>query len=247
MNNSDQRKRIKVWDLPLRIFHWALVLAIFYAWFSIEILENMEHHFWAGYTILSLMIFRVLWGFFGSDLSRFSSWLIPLRDTPGYFKQLIKETKSPKEQQKIYIAHNPLGILSVIVLLSILMFQAVSGLFATDDYSSGPLRSYLAEESASILSELHHDNFTLIKIFIGLHLIAVLYYQFIVRKGLIGAMFNGNKKIDFEGAVPDKNINAEKEKQGRWWLSLILFLIACAVVVGITLLEPELAADDYYY
>lgn len=241
MSKTDKELRVKVWDLPLRIFHWSLVIAIFYAWFSIEILENMEHHFWAGYTILSLMIFRVLWGFWGGGFSRFSSWLVPLKDLPVYTKQLLNKNKNTGRQPKIYTGHNPLGILSVIVLLSIVMFQAVSGLFATDDYSSGPLYGYLSEGLANGISALHHDNFTLIKIFVGLHIFAVLYYQFIARKGLIGAMFNGYKKAELKQADTGKGSNS------RWWVAVLLFFIACAVVVGVSLLEPELAADDYYY
>lgn len=240
MNKPIKDTRVRVWDAPLRIFHWALAIAIFYAWFSIEILENMEHHFWAGYTILSLMIFRLLWGFFGGGLSRFSSWLSPFKDLPVYIKSLFNKSEGAEKKQ--YIGHNPLGILSVIVLLSIVMFQAVSGLFATDDYSSGPLYSYLSDDLASLISELHHDNFTLIEIFVGLHIVAVLYYQFVARKGLLSAMFNGYKKISSaEESKP------EEIKTGRWWLALLLYILAAAIVVGISLLEPEIAADDYYY
>lgn len=225
------RQRAKIWDLPLRLFHWALVLSVAFAWYSVEIAENMELHFYAGYTIISLLIFRLLWGFWGSDYSRFASWLPPIKDLKRYVAQFASNTN------KHYPGHNPMGAISAIALVGLLLLQGTTGLFATDEYYFGPLYGYVSEDLAGVLTAIHHLTFTILKVLIGLHLAAALFYQFVRKQGIIGAMLNGYKSVQ---------ASETPKQKARAWLAIILLVIALGIAIAISLLAVE-QEDPYYY
>ena len=119
---------IVVWDFPTRAFHWLLVATLFYSWFSVDVLEDMDQHFYAGYTALTLILFRIAWGVFGSYHSRFSNFPLSFSKIRQHFKSLLNPSLSD------YLGHNPIGSVSALLMLFLVFLQALSGLFSSDGY-----------------------------------------------------------------------------------------------------------------
>ena len=181
-----------VWDVPTRIFHWCLLIGVAYAWFAVEILEDMQQHFYAGYSILTLLLFRLVWGFIGTRFARFKSFLYSPKKIFSYAKTLTTDY-SKNSATKSYFGHNPLGGLSALAMLAVLMFQASSGLFSSDDYYYGPLAGLVDSSWVAQLTELHHLNSDITLALIGLHVISIFLYRWLKKEHLVGAMFHGRK------------------------------------------------------
>lgn len=226
---------VRVWDLPVRLFHWAIVLLIALLWYTGEAggldldlplpgggrlyLANMDLHMLAGQTLLALVVFRILWGFLGSATARFGDFLRHPREVLGYLRALFRG------ELPASVGHNPGGGLMVLLMLLLLLTQALLGLFASDDlFSEGPLAHLVGAELSGRLTTLHGGLFNAILAAIALHLLAVGYY--LVRgKNLIGAMITGRKPA---GSVP-----AGTEAQLRiasLWLALVLALLSGLLV-----------------
>lgn len=172
-----------VWDLPLRVFHWLFATSIFASWYTAEV-DEMEIHFWLGYFMIGLVVFRLIWGFIGPKHARFSSFLKSPPAIWGYLKG-----KSPHT-----VGHNPLGGLMVIAMILLVGAQAATGLFATDDIIwAGPYNPSVSGETAEGLTAFHHYNFNVILGAIVLHLLAIAFYAFGKRQNLIPPMLHGHK------------------------------------------------------
>ena len=219
--------QIKVWDLPVRLFHWALVLLFAFMFFSGKSGSDwMEWHMRSGYAILALLLFRILWGFAGSTHARFLSFLAGPSACIQCLKHLLARKPWP------YAGHNPLGGWMVLVLLLLLLFQAGSGLFANDDLlSEGPLAALVSKATSDQLSTLHTWNFNLLLLLAGVHVVAVLYHAGFMKENLIGAMFTGIKRLPAE-ADPGSTARFVSS-----WLALI-FLAAAAVIVYLIIKRP---------
>jgi len=213
---TDQNKKL-IWDLPVRIFHWSLVILIPYSWYSIEITNDLENHFLSGFCVLALVIFRIIWGFAGPKYARFSSFIYSPRNIIAYAKTLFTKQRSD------HAGHNPLGGLSVMVLLLLLATQVGTGLFATDgDYFFGPLNDYIPWDTSIILTDIHVININILLGFIGLHIVSVLFYLFFKKENLITAMVTG-RKIDKKNSI-------EAIKNSKLIIAIILiFFIAAGV------------------
>jgi cytochrome b len=173
-----------LWDLPTRLFHWLLVLGVFLSWLSHE-QDWIEVHLWSGYGVLVLVAFRILWGFFGSVHSRFTDFVRGPSAVLRYWRGERPDTAG----------HSPAGAWSILVLLALLLVQAGSGLFNSDGLLfDGPLHHALDSDLTDQLGELHDQLFWVILGFIGLHVAAVLYYQFVRREPLLGAMVTGGAR-----------------------------------------------------
>ena len=184
---ADEKKSL-VWDLPVRLFHWSIVILVVFSWYSIEIEENLDWHFISGYCVLALLLFRVTWGFIGTRYARFRSMLFKPATTLQYFRSLFSG------QNQRYSGHNPAGSLSVFALLGLMLVQATTGLFANDeDYYFGPLSDYVSIQTADRLTELHHLNFNILTGFIVLHILAIIFYRLVKKEKLLLAMITGNK------------------------------------------------------
>jgi cytochrome b len=181
-----QRDRRLVWDLPLRVFHWLFAVSILAAWGTAKLgFAWMRWHFWLGYWIAGLLVFRVIWGFVGPRHSRFSSFLKGPASVLGYIRGQVSGN---------VVGHNPLGGLMVILMLALAGIQAGTGFFATDDITwSGPYTSLVSETRAGQLTHLHHLTFNLILAAIALHLAAILYYALAKKNNLVPAMWTGWK------------------------------------------------------
>ena len=178
---------VRVWDLPTRLFHWALVISIVLGIVFVKIGGNaIQWHAYCGYTALALILFRVLWGFVGSWHARFANF-IPSPSTLIAFL---------RGQVDGGLGHNPLGALSVIALLTVVLIQALTGLFADDDiFFQGPFAKYVSNSTVALLTSIHRFNQYLIFALVGLHIAAISYYYFVKRENLIRPMITGDKSI----------------------------------------------------
>ena len=177
---------IKVWDLPLRIFHWLLVIAFFLAYFTED--ELLTVHVWTGYLVGGLLVFRLVWGFVGGQYARFTSFLCTPMQSVAYIKDLIKL------QAKRYIGHNPAGAAMIVLLLLSLLMTVITGLAVYGaDQAAGPL-AFIGNSHEDFWEEIHEffANFTLLLVIV--HVIGVIVESVIHRENLAKAMFNGNKK-----------------------------------------------------
>jgi cytochrome b len=180
--------RITVWDWPVRLVHWVLVLLLPALWWTGEE-GKFTWHMILGVSMLGLLVFRVLWGFVGSRTARFASFVRGPRTVAAYF------TGEPRRQRKPVIGHNPLGGWSVLAMLALLICQVSLGLVAgdPDDSAVGPLNHLVSYTTANTATGLHELLFNIILALVGLHVAAVLVYLFIKADNLIMPMITGRK------------------------------------------------------
>src|SRR4051794_23777806 len=187
---------VRVWDLPVRLFHWAIVVLIFFAWATQEF-NHMEWHGWIGYTILTLLIFRVVWGVIGSDTARFTRFLRSPAAALVHLRHLRRREADTE------IGHNAAGGWMVLVMLALLGIQAGTGLFANDDGNTeGPLMHLVGKDESDWLSKIHALNFNLILAVIVLHVAAIGAYAVLKRQNLVRPMLTGVKLVPGEVAAP---------------------------------------------
>lgn len=226
-------KPSKVWDLPTRLFHWGLLAALLYSWLSVEILEDMQQHFYAGYCVLTLLLFRLVWGVIGSRYSRFRSFIFSPSQIICYVGQL-----SVNEHE--YHGHNPLGGLAVMAMLLVLIVQVTAGLFSNDDYFYGPLSGLVSSQVSAWFTRLHSNNIYVIYALMALHVFAIAYYQFAKNQSLTKAMITGNKDLaKEEGGVQRQTSN----------LVALIVLLVCAALVYclINVFSASIPTPDYGY
>ena len=183
---------VAVWDWPVRLFHWALVALIAGSWASAEAgVEYMQWHMRCGYAVLTLLLFRLLWGVWGSVNARFAGFVRGPRAVLTYARAWFSR------QPQHYLGHNPLGGWMVIVLLLLVAVQVGSGLFANDDiFTEGPLSGLVSKGTSDLLTFIHKRNFNLLLAASGLHVAAVLLYLW-RGENLLMAMFTGRKPQGF--------------------------------------------------
>lgn len=206
--------RIKVWDGGVRLFHWALVALVAGSWWSGEE-RDFEWHRPAGYAILALLLFRIVWGFVGSTTARFSDFL----RGPGAIAAHIRGRLPAKA------GHNPLGGWSVAAMLVLLLAQVGLGLFAVDvdGLDSGPF-SYLVDfDTGRWAAEMHHLVFNLLLAVIALHILAIAYYRVVKRENLVKPMVSGTR--DWPGQRPALTFASPV-------LALVLAILAGGAVWG---------------
>lgn len=180
----------RIWDLPTRLTHWLLVGLFGFSWWSGENGE-LEWHRWSGYALLALLLFRLAWGFVGSDTSRFASFVRGPRAVGAYARRLFARTPSNAP------GHNPMGGWSVLAMLAALSVQVVSGLFAvdTDGLESGPLSRFVSFSTGRTFAEVHALAFDALLVLVGLHIAAIVFYLVWHRDNLIGAMLLGRRRM----------------------------------------------------
>jgi cytochrome b len=179
---------LAVWDWPVRLFHWTLVALLAGSWASAEAgVEYMQWHMRCGYAVLALLLFRLVWGFWGSASARFAGFVRGPRAVLGYTRAWFGQ------RPRHYLGHNPLGGWMVIMLLLLVAVQAGSGLFANDDiFTEGPLYGLVGKDTSDLLTFIHKRNFNLLLLAVGLHVAAVLLYLW-RGENLLKAMFTGRK------------------------------------------------------
>ena len=193
-------KRVEVWDLGVRLFHWALVALLIAAVATVKIGGNaIPYHSYCGYGILTLILFRILWGFAGGTNARFTSFVTGPGKVIAYLKTLFKRDHGTT-QGSTY-GHNPMGALSVLAMLAALLFQAVSGLFVNDDILfEGPLYAWVGKDLSDKITGWHKFNENIILLLVLTHIAAILFYFFYKKDNLISPLISGVRKVT--GTVP---------------------------------------------
>ncbi len=180
---------MRVWDAPTRLFHWAIVVLIAVSYFSMKF-DQVQLHYLSGYTMLTLLLFRLGWGLFGSETSRFRQFL---RSPVEGFRHLADFTTREPDRE---IGHNAAGGWMVLLMLLALAVQAVTGLFAGDPVEGGgPFIDQIGSKPQHLLSTIHDVNFNIILALIAIHLIAILAYAAIKRHDLVRPMVTGKKRL----------------------------------------------------
>ena len=236
-----------VWDLPLRLFHWALALSLVGSWVTAEAgFDWTETHFLFGYTALGLISFRLLWGLLGTAHARFSNFLTGPKAVINALGQLKQKTP-PGEVS--HVGHGPVGGWASVVLLALVLTQAVSGLFISDDiFYAGPYNSAVSSSLADYLGWLHHTNFNILSATIALHLITITWYLLGKKENRIGPMLTGNKNISPSLAHRKTQSKTQPMTQPAVYSDPLWrgFLIASFVLVMIVLLV-NLAPEPEYF
>jgi len=211
---------VKVWDAPVRLFHWVLVLLFAFMFVSGNLKGDwMEWHMRSGYAILALVLFRILWGFAGGTYARFSSFLAGPSAGIAFARKLLTRTPAPSA------GHNPLGGWMVVALLLALLFQVTTGLFANDDILiEGPLASLVTKATSDKMTSWHYWNVNVLLALVAVHVVAILYHLGFMKENLIGAMFTGLKRMPADVA---KGVEA---RFGSPWLALVLLAVAAIAV-----------------
>jgi len=212
--------RVRVWDVPVRLFHWLLLALFGFSWWSGEQGNQwMEYHGWSGLAILTLVLFRIGWGLVGSDTARFAHFVRGPRVSYAYFRSVLQR------QPKAYLGHNPLGGWMIVSLLLLLLLQAMTGLFGNDDSDyEAPLSHWLDHDTSSLITALHTYNFDLLLGLIGLHVAAVLAHQLLRRDDMIKAMFTGTK-TGIAGATAGRLVST--------WRAFLLLGLTAALVYAL--------------
>ena len=203
----------RVWDLPTRVFHWALAALVLFSFVSAKIGGAWtEWHFRSGYTILSLLVFRVLWGFAGSRYARFSSF----GRSPSVVWRYLRAPDSPQT------GHSPLAALSVLAMLAALLVQGSVGLFANDAIvNEGPLARLVSSAASDRLTTVHRWGEKVLIALVALHLAAVAYQEWHKGRRLVRPMITGDARI---AATP------ARDDAGMRLRGAVLFALAAALV-----------------
>lgn len=233
-DETPAREEVKVWDLPVRVFHWALAASIVGAFVTNRLgVSYFKYHVWFGYAVIILVAFRILWGFVGTYHAQFRNFLRGPIATLRYARRLLRG------QHVGYAGHNPLGAWMVALLLIILGAQAVTGLFSNDDiFNTGPLYGYVTKDVSSRLTSLHRNLFYWIAAAIAVHVLAVIAHRAFGDRGLVRAMFTGRKQHPGEGV-------AESVASSRIWLAVLLS-VAIAGVLAWVVQHAPVSVDDVF-
>ena len=216
---GDGLGRVRIWDRPTRIFHWVLVLLVVVCYLSGEN-GRFDVHIPAGQALLVLVLARVLWGFAGSGPSRFRAFVRPPREIASYLPTLAK--RAPGRHP----GHNPLGGLSVVAMILVLLLQAGLGVFAVDvdGLHEGPLSFVVSYDAARAAADLHGEVVEVLLLLVGLHLAAILFYRLYKREKLVKPMVTGWAWLP-AGDRPAPRLVSD-------WRALLVLAIAAAVVLG---------------
>jgi cytochrome b len=218
---GDGRVEQPVWDLPVRLVHWLLAGLIAFSWWSV----NYHHtgwHIWSGCAILTLLIFRLLWGFVGSSTARFSGFVRGPTTVLAYLRGSWRG-----------IGHTPLAALSVLALLGAVAIQASLGLFAEDEDGiyMGPLARLVSSGTSDKVRDVHALWFNVLLGLIVLHVLAILYYRLFRGQKLTKPMITGRAALG-PGVQP--------MRPGKWWVALICLAVSIVIVRWIIAGAPPL-------
>ena len=201
MQVKPYRHKVRVWDLPTRVFHWALALGVMGLAISGLIGGNaMVWHFRLGYAVFALLLFRMVWGLIGGRWSRFSAFVYAPKTIIGYVRGRGKPEHS--------VGHSPMGAISVFAMLGVLLAQVGSGLFSDDEISaSGPLTRFVSNASVSLATQYHKNiGKWLLLALVVLHISAIVFYLW-RQHNLVNAMLHGDKEL--VSAAPSSRDDAQ--------------------------------------
>lgn len=212
---------VRVWDLPTRLFHWALALCVVGLIVTANVGGNwMNWHLRLGYAVLTLLLFRTVWGLIGGHWSRFTSFIYAPRTVLHYLQG--------RGRPEHHVGHTPLGAFSVFALLAILLAQVSSGLFADDEIAfTGPLVSLVSGDVVSLATSYHKNVGKFIVLgLVVLHLLAIVFYKLVKKQNLVHPMIAGDKEVPTP--VPSARDTAVSRA-----VALVVLLLCSVAVYGI--------------
>jgi cytochrome b len=218
--------RIRVWDLPTRIFHWTLATLVVFSFTTGKIGGGwMDWHLKSGYAVLTLLLFRLAWGIVGSSTSRFCAFI----RGPVAFYRYASDLAA--RRQRTIIGHNPVGGWMVLFMLLVLLAQAGTGLFSDDEIATqGPLAEKVSNAVVARMSSFHHTNGWVIAVAVGVHVLAIAFYWFGLKDNLVKPMWSGWRAVD---------AGVEQPPMRAAWLAAILLGIASAAVYWLVAVYPK--------
>jgi cytochrome b len=214
-------KIIRVWDLPTRFFHWGLAVCVICLIITGYLGGNaMPWHFRFGFCVLTLLLFRFVWGLVGGHWSRFASFIY----APSTILNYLRGRGRPQDS----VGHNPIGAFSVFAMLGLLALQVSTGLFSDDEIASaGPLSRFLKSGLVSQITGYHKGVGKWIVIGLGvLHIGAILFYRYKKRENLIRPMLLGDKEV---GA----DLPSSRDSTQSRLLALVILMVCAAAVYGL--------------
>ncbi len=209
---------VRIWDLPTRVFHWALTVCVVGLLITGTVGGGwLEWHLRFGYSVMTLLLFRLAWGFVGGHWSRFGNFV--------YGPASLRNYLGGRAQVEHMAGHNPLGALAVFALLLALLAQVGSGLISDDEIATfGPLVRFVSGDTVSAATAYHKNvGKLLILSLVGIHLMAIAVYTFVKRQALTRAMVTGDKML----AAP---VTPVRDTVSTRILALGI-LLACALLV----------------
>lgn len=211
----------------MRVFHWALALAVLGSWLTHE-LDAFTWHVWCGYCVLVLTASRIVWGFVGPRHARFASFV----RSPMVIARHARSLFGPAGAAH-YPGHNPLGAVMVLAFLVLLLLQAGAGLFANDDIANtGPLYGYVSDATSDTLARVHKLLAKLLWVAVWIHVAAVLGYALLRRVNLVGPMFTGRKHEPW--LTPADEISGS-----QLWRALLVAAACAALLYCVIVSAPE--------
>jgi cytochrome b len=212
---------IRVWDLPTRVFHWALACAVVGLVATAQIGGSwMEWHMRLGYLVLSLLLFRVVWGFVGGHWSRFGVFV----PSPAHLVRYLRGSVTPND----HAGHTPQGALSVLAMLLVLFAQVGSGLFSDDEIAtSGPLSRFVSGDWVVKATDYHTavGKYLLLAL-VFVHIVAILVYWLKKGQKLVPAMVHGNKAVA-------NDLQAARDDMATRGLALFIWLLCAGLVASL--------------
>ena len=225
---AERRPSIRIWDLPVRLFHWALAALVIAAWITGE-LGRLDLHMILGELILTLVIFRLAWGLVGSPTARFATFIAGPRAALGHLRELLGwvRRRPPADAWRAHFGHTALGGWMVAAMLVALATQTGTGLFSSDEImTDGPLNHLVSGDTAHRLGWVHWIGSWLIPALVLLHVAAAFFYLWRGRENLIGPMITGRKPVPAGSGGADQRFASP-------WLALALLIAALAIVRAI--------------
>lgn len=221
METMDKTSRIRIWDSWVRLFHWSLAVSVGFQLLSGQ--TGWKFYDWhrpIGELILALILFRILWGFWGSDNARLGQLLHSPKASLLHLAGLFRR------QPSVERGHNSAGSWAVLILLLILITQAVTGFFIADEdeYIEGALYGSLSGATTELAMRIHYLNAELIQIVVAVHIIMVFFYLLYARQNLIKPMITGWMNWPSDDTPPPVTFQ-------KFWIGAVLFAL-CAAAVG---------------
>ena len=223
---SSASHRIRVWDLPTRIFHWTLAGLAVFSFTTGKVGGTwMDWHLKSGYAILALVLFRLAWGVLGGHTARFARFVRGPVAFATYARDLLAR------RPPTVVGHNPMGGWMVVLMLILLAAQASSGLFADDEIATqGPLAVKVSNALVSKMTSFHYYNGWTLAAAVGLHVIAIAAYWLALNDNLVRPMWSGWREVE-PGTV--------EPAQGAAWLAALLLAIAAGFVYWLVAVYPK--------
>ena len=204
-----------VWDLPTRLFHWLTVVLVAAAYIT-QRMNWMQSHVRIGETLLALLLFRILWGCFGSETARFSRFVASPRNALAHLRHLFR--REPDTQ----VGHNAAGGWMVLLLLALLLIETLTGLYDNNDIADeGPLSEIVPAKIANAIADMHAFVWDVLAAAVVLHICAIAVYALVKGHNLLGPMVSGRKRLPVSVRAP---------KRASLWLAVLLMAFSGVVV-----------------